>query len=287
VDSACRAHADLVAPGTTFADGTGDAPVGAWKDERGRHHVSKSYFTFDLSALSGARILQVTARGGETAATDCSKPRATELWSTDTNERPTWLRQPTERAKQAGPLNEGTCVSRVVEWDTTDAVRQAVTAGSSKTTFALRMPNHEQYDLASGRRYANDFTLEVVYNRPPNIPTDLAVDFQPCSDQVFSSNQYPQLRAHVSDPQQDAVAARFAVRDVADPAKRFELTTTRGASGSVLIAQLPGGFVVDGHTCEWTAQADDGDDLSPVSAARRFTADLTAPNAAPGVFSPQ
>jgi len=97
------AYTDQRAPRTPFAGGTGDAPVGSWRDADGASHVSKSYYTFDLGQFRGGQVFAAEVFVAETSAEDCSKPRSTELWRVDPTGKPTWFQAPAERAKQPGP----------------------------------------------------------------------------------------------------------------------------------------------------------------------------------------
>jgi hypothetical protein len=281
------AHTDSRAVKVSFVNSAGDAPVGAWWDDAGKHHMAESYFTFDLSALRGARIFSAQASTAERSANDCAKPRATELWLTDTAEQPTWADQPVERAILPGPTARSGCLSDWVGWDATESVRQAVAAGTSKITLALRISEDKQGDVGYGRTYANDLRISIVYNLPPNVPTQLAVDGQPCAQTpLYPRNLYPTLSALLTDPNPaDSLSAHFAVWPVDQPAQRTELTSAQGANGTVAKIGLPDALLVDGRTYEWAVRADDGDDLSGWSAPCQYTVDRTPPNVAPTVTS--
>jgi hypothetical protein len=184
----------------SVVNNSGNAPVGAWLDNAGKHHLAKSYFTFFLSALHGARIFSAEAVVAERSANDCGKPR-TKLWLTDTAEQPTWGDQPEERAMLTGPTAAGGCLSDQVRWDATESVRQEVAAGRSKITLALRISEDKQGDVRYGRTHANDLRINIMYNQPPSVPTQLAVDGQQCGQTaVFPGNQYPALRRDSPTP---------------------------------------------------------------------------------------
>ncbi|WP_370949312.1 hypothetical protein AB5J62_17690 [Amycolatopsis sp. cg5] len=101
--SAAAVYTDISAPAKSFpATGT-DVPVGAWTDADHRYHSSKAYFTFDLRPFRGAKVSYAEAFATETAANDCAKPRATELWVTDAAAHPTWRDQPKERTGSPAP----------------------------------------------------------------------------------------------------------------------------------------------------------------------------------------
>lgn len=278
------AHTDLRAPFSTFADGTGDAPVGAWVDDQGRYHSAKSYFTFDLTPLRGRRVLSAGAAITETWAADCTATRATELWRTDLAERPTWQRQPAERALQPGGAPTGPCVAPYREWDVQEAVTTALASGATKLTLALRMAGNKQYEPKYGRRFTNDLQLFVIANTPPDVPTRLSIDSIACGEPFFNRVQTPTLRARLSDRDENSLTGRFTIRDVADPTNPRVFEQTDVPSGATAMVTLPKGLLIDGHTYELTVQAVDAHDTSPPTPVCRFTNDFTHPNA-PGVAS--
>jgi hypothetical protein len=281
------AHTDSLAAGVRSVNGSGDAPVGAWRDDAGKHHMAKSYFTFDLSVLRGARIFSAEAAAAERSANDCAKPRAIQLWLTDTAEQPTWSDQPEERAMLPGPTAPTGCLSNQVGWDATESVRQAVAAGTSKITLALRVSEDEQGDVRYGRTYANDLRINIMYNQPPNLPAQLVVDGQPCARTAVSPrNLNPTLSAQLTDPNpSDSLSGHFAVWPVGQPDQRTEFTSPQGANGMVAMVGLTDAVLVDGRTYEWAVRADDGDDLSGWSAPCQYTVDHTPPNVEPTVMS--
>ncbi|MGW6443918.1 hypothetical protein [Lentzea sp. NPDC055074] len=269
-----QGHTDLRDPARTF---TGDdLPVGAWKDEQNRFHSSKSYFTVDLGQLRGTRIFTARAYSGETAVADCTKPRSVELWQTKVAEQPTWLKAPRELTRVEGTAT-GDCRA-AVSWEITDALTRAVAAGQEKATFALRMAGGRQYDTGYGRRYA-PVTVEVSYNTPPSAATDPLVNGTPCDVTGRSVSTPPTLAATVSDVDPiPGFQVRYVVTDVADAAKRHE-----GTVNHYMPFVVPGWFMENGHTYEWTAQGEDGYDRGPASTPCRFTADLRGPAVAPVV----
>ncbi|WP_186382521.1 hypothetical protein, partial [Amycolatopsis rhizosphaerae] len=286
--SSSWAYTDSRAVHTSTADGTGDAPVGAWRDDSGKLHLSKSYFTLDLSALVGARIFDATASVAEHRVNNCDQPRATQLWLTDTAEKPTWDDQPEERAMLPALTATPGCPSPYVTWDAAGTVRQALAAGRTKITLALLIPEDQQGDLSYGRAYANDLRIAVRYNNPPGIPTELTLDFQACDQPpVFARNTSPELRARLSDPNPtDRLRAHFAVWPDGQPEQRTTVDSGAVTDGTVAMVSLPNALSVENQVYDFAVQADDGDDVSAWSAPCQYTVDTHGPAAEPTVTSP-
>ena len=289
VAPATWAYTDSRTPNRSTVDPAGDVPVGAWRDDRDRKHRSKAYFTFDLTALRGARIIAAEAIAGETAATDCAKPRATELWITDTATRPTWRDQPTERTRLSGPGALPGCTQSYLDWNALPAVQQALASNSGTVTLALRMTAGRQDDVPYGRRYESDLSISVRYNFPPLTPTELAVDQLPCAEPVLYSGLRPELSARLTDFNGvggglDHVTGRFAIWPVDRPVERTEYTTAQQSSGSVARVSLPSGLLTDATEYAWVVRAADDLDVSPWSEPCRFVTDAVRPSA-PGVSS--
>lgn len=282
-DAVAWGYTDVRDPAGTF---TGeDAPVGAWRDEDGKHHLSKAYATFDLSRFRNATIFTAEAWSPETAVTDCAQPRATELWRTEVARRPTFDGQPAELAKQPGPYAPTGCTWSRVEWDVTETIKQAIAEGLTEVTFALRVSEDQQGDVAHGRRHGA-LRITFEYNNPPGTPTDLSVSGTPCgAEPIFLPDADTRMRADVPDADGGyGVEGRFTVWNTTTPDQRHE-TTGYSAGSGYASAYVPRGLLVDGQTLEWTAQAHDGEAVSPASAPCRITLDYTRPHSPPTVTS--
>ncbi len=265
------------------SDANEDFPVGAWRDDDGQHHLSKGYFTFDLSKFSGKRILRARVTARETAATDCDKPRSTELWTVDSGQTPTWADQPAEQQRFEGGFS-WSCEA-TIGWLTTDVVREAVRSGDDSVSFVLRIADEFQGDVAYGRRYASDVRLSVEYNEPPNVPTNLTFDRQPCGDTAqWNTNPNAALSAVVSDPEDDALRATFALWPVDDPADRTVYHSSWG-HGTKKAWQLPDGVLEHDREYAWQVRAEDNHDVSAWSKECLLRNDFAAPDSPPAVSS--
>ncbi|MET1071788.1 MAG: hypothetical protein ABWY11_03985, partial [Umezawaea sp.] len=248
------------------------APVGTWRDGNGPERTTKSYFSFLVQNYFDVEIVSATVSVTEISANDCAKPRATELWRTEVAFHPTWLHQPAELSPVEQTGAEPGCVSSRITWDVLDEVRDAANSAESWLTLALLMPEERMGDLAYGRKYANDLSMDLVYVDAPTAPADLAVDGQACRwGGNYTLNPRPVLGALRRNPWYGWSETVFTAWDVADPGAAFTTVVDYGENGPMEV-RLPEGFTVDGHTYEWTARArDNTGDLSKPEAPCRFT----------------
>lgn len=263
---------------------TGDARVGAWRDAR--HHIGKSYFTFDITRFKGTQVFTASLRTPEKAAADCMKPRETQLWVVKPQDKITWAHQPREITKVAPNPNEE-CVSPWVTWNVVEAVKKALEQGKTSITFALRIAEQFQGRVEYGRTYDPAAVLSTTYNTPPGVPTDLSVGNGRTCDAATNFQYDP--RAAVGAIVHDAddvygLEGRFAFWPVAAPEQRFESAPIWAGLGSIR-SYFPEGMVKDGGVYAFAARTEDGFVNSEWSAPCMFTADLTPPSTKPTVTS--
>ncbi|WP_447003517.1 hypothetical protein ACRAKI_28175 [Saccharothrix isguenensis] len=263
---------------------TGDARVGAWRDAEGKHHLGKSYFTFDLTRFTGTQLFTASIRTPELSANDCDKPRATELWVVEQADAITWANQPREVVRVEGPTAGDGCTTPWLNWNVLDVVKQAVAEGRTSLTVAVRVAEEFQGDAAYGRTHNAFAVLNTTFNTPPATPTDLHVEHLPCTaEPMFFYGDRPFVSARASDPDGTyGLDGRLAFWPVDAPDQRVEVqTSTRDR----VTGWFPAGMVEDGGTYAFAARAEDGFANSEWSAPCVFTADLTAPTNAPTVTS--
>jgi hypothetical protein len=274
------AYIDSAAPKASFVDPAGTAPVGAHTYAGGANHVSKSYVTFDLSALRGNRLQSAYVSTGETAVTDCANARSTELWLTAPAKKPTWNTQPAELLKVNGPYLDSSCPSDRLTWTATAAIQNALDAGRTTATFVLRLPENQLTDPKFGREYDPEAKLSFSYDRPPGKPTGLQVTYRPCTAKPLVVSRQVVLAATVSDPDDSYPAAEFALWPADHPDQR---TTVGNGGTSFEVSAL----VTEGVTYAWQVRGkDDSGVTGPWSSTCKFTTDFTAPAAAPVITSP-
>jgi hypothetical protein len=285
LDPQSAIYIDAKDPQAQVGSGSSDLPVGAWRDDAGRHHIARMLVTFDISSYQGTKIQSATVFTKETAANHCPD-RSLDLWSTDAVTPDTsWANPPTERQfiGNIGATPAG-CPAVYLGWDGTAAVTSAVTAGRSTLTLEFRVPDANEGDIAYGRRLVADVRIQIHSDAAPDTPTQLRNGGQSC----VTGAPYPylpglgefQLAAKVTDPDTnggDQVDAHFAIWPVAHPDQRTELVYTSALSGSTPAVRVPAGYLADGVSYGWTVRADDGIFSSDWAAPCYFTADLVAP----------
>ncbi|WP_189252817.1 hypothetical protein [Lentzea flava] len=272
---------DSKQPSTSIT--TGDARVGAWRDDK--HHLGKTYLTFDIARFQGTQLFTASLRTPEKAANDCTRPRSTQLWVVRPQGQITWDNQPQELADVAANPNQD-CVTPWLTWNVAEPIKQALEQGSTEITFALRIAEQFQGDTAYGRTYDPAAVLSTTFNTPPGTPTDLMLDIHNCgSTTPFVASPQPRVRAIVHDADGTyGLEGRFAFWPVDAPEQRVEPAPLWAGSGSI-DSYFPAGMVKDGGTYAFAARTEDGSANSEWSAPCRFTADLTAPKNAPKISS--
>lgn len=286
------AYTDSRTPSKSYVDTDVDAPAGAWLDDRGRRHKSRSYFTFDISSYRGTRLMSANFFVRETQVNDCSATRAMELWRTDSiKPKTSWLNPPRVREKVADIGGEE--CGGYVRADLAEAVRAALARNETTLTLELRVPARLEGNVRFGRRIEHDPAIYTEYNTPPGAPTDLKIDGQSCSDsgELFITNTTPYLNATLTDPDAgwgnaSLLYGKFAIWPVDRPAERVETTeSSAGYAPATAWGYTPAGLLANGVTYALAARSRDQDDVSPWSAECRFTVDTTGPSQPPTVTS--
>lgn len=288
------AFTDSRRPRTAFIDQDRDAPVGAWRDERGRVHTSRSYFTFDLSAFRGKRVTGATLVVSETKVNDCQAKRTVEVWRTNAITASTsWAKPPREIGKVA-TLGGTVCPAGYLEADVAAAVGDALAGGGTSLTLALRVPSQLERNVAYGRSVDHRLGISVRANTAPDTPGPISVNGRSCAapGQLFVGEDYRGVTVSVDIDDADAhtgggdwLTPSFALWPEAAPAERVQWQQSAVPPGR-MTGQVPDGVLREDVRYVLTAWATDPDgDSSPVSDECRFTFDRTRPDRAPGVVS--
>lgn len=282
VTAATLAYTDSRDPRGIELDSPGPAPVGAWRDEQRRRHVSRSYFTFDLSAWRGRQIRDAVVVADETAVDDCRKPRRVEVSRTRAvTARHSWQNPPDvlTRLGEFDAVSAG-CPAAGLTLDVTTAVRAVLAGGGSTLTLELRVPGEAEGDPHLGRAFARDLGILIESNTAPHTPVALMVGDTACGTPgaLLTNSHDPELSAELGDPDGDDLYATFAVWPIADPADRrlFRHVGPATPDDTRARLRLPWDLLADGRYA-FAVKARDEDSATPWSSPCRFTVDTTAP----------
>lgn len=280
------AYIDSAAPRASFVNPPGTAPVGAHPYANGVSHVSKSYVTFDITALRGTRFMSSFLSADETTVSDCTLPRGTEVWLTDPAKKPTWNTQPAELVKLGGPFINTDCPARNLTWTATPAIQSALDAGRGTVTFVLRLPEDQLADPRYARDYDPALRLHVTYDRPPIKPSGPTVNGNPCATKAIPvPHGSTRLEVAVSDPDDTFINGEFELWPVEHPEQLVTFANS-GLTFTGIWADAER-FLSDATTYAWRARGKDRfDNVGPWSQECRLRTDFVAPATIPAVTSP-
>jgi hypothetical protein len=183
------AYTDTRTPFDLHLEEPGDVPAGAWRDDDGKRHLSRAYFTFDLSSLlaeiNGRFVYEARLTLFETQATNC-EDRPLEVWSTDPlAPDSSWDNRPGRRAAlELAHTNEGVCPGFDLAWSADAAFDQLSTTGATTLTVEVSVPPRYMADLAQGRWFSTESArVSVEYEtlslpRPVVTSTDYPESFE-------------------------------------------------------------------------------------------------------------
>jgi len=272
-------YVDAATPKTAYYQPDGNLPMGTCCADGS--HLTRSYVTFDLTAIRDVPFTNVLMSAGEVHFNDCDG-RAIEVWRTSAyTRRSTWRNRPVERTRvaTAGPITS--CLDNDATFDVTAAVRDALRKHDRHLTLGFRVAEAHERDMAF-YRLVELAQLRVVNNAPPATPTELRTNDEPCAaagSGPYASSQLA-LSARISDPDGDQVYGEFAWWPLADPSQR----RTGFGWGDPYTAYPNTWDLADG-TYAWEVRAQDSWGATSATVGPcRFTVDRTDPNA-PAVVS--
>ncbi|WP_433345063.1 hypothetical protein [Micromonospora sp. CA-111912] len=277
-------YTDARQPTLAFPTTAADVPVGTWQAD-GVKHTSRAYFTFDLTPYRGKEVITAQVVTGESAVTDCDRPRKLELWRTDTPAAaPTWNTAPAVREKVGDVGPTAPCPASYLEMGATEVFRQAVADGRDSLTLMARIAGDHEENKHFGRRVKKP-GASLLANGAPDVPSKLIVAGRACTDGLLIGTTTPILTAEVTDPDKlepyagDQVRATFAWWPVDRPAERTEWTSSGWYAPALIQYTVPSGLLVDGGTYAFVVRAADEHAASGWSPECRFTVDTVRPPA--------
>lgn len=263
---------------TLGGDDDGMIPVGSWLDEAGVKHTAKGYVTFDLRNFAGRTVQDASVLVTGEQADDCTKARATELWTVDSAGGQTWRNQPAELTRLFTPDTADDCPAYNLRWAATEAVQAAIDNGEDSLRLALRISAEHQRDVAYGRRYDNNVSLGIESTGPLGVPKNLAAGGTACSDDVvWNSDRAPRLTAY-SRPADSGtrMVAEYELWKSSAPAEVTRHATTESINPSVGWS-LAGGVIEEGVEYTWRVRMKSGGTTTEWSPQCRFDNDFTRP----------
>lgn len=289
---------DSKTPDKNNLDRPGDLPVGTWTDAKGHPHTSRAYLTFDISRYRGADIERAVLDVKETAGSDCTKRPKIELWRTASyTSKSSWRKPPAD----LGLVDSRQLTDRVicpaprVEFDASEALRQALAEGRSTLTLSLRLPADVEQDPTLARKYAVKAGISIDHNFRPGVPTGLeTTNGTACTTaEPYQAVRYASLSGVVHDQDRndtggtDQLTVSFAAWPVDEPDARIE-RTDYARDGERAVGRFdqiyPQPFEHD-RTYAWRMRATDSRATGDWSPVCYFRADFRGPATAPTVAS--
>lgn len=176
-------------------------------------------------------------------------------------------------------------------FDAKAAANYAVSHGVTTSTFMLGSTadvDHGQQDAASWRRFALNPILQVSYDKPPNTPTNLAMEggVVPCvqgAGRPWIANPTPELQGVLTDPDGGNVQGFFGLDQgtAGNVVPNTHWTNFPNAavvgSGGTAQVTVPGGVLAKSGNYSWLMSASDGELPSGETTRCEFTEDAIAP----------
>jgi hypothetical protein len=290
---------DAAYPNQSYLNGqysTGTQSVGGASDSSHTYH-SDAFWQFSLTGVpSGAKVMTANLSTTQEYSATCS-PSAIEVRAYGPETAGfTWSQEQSYGSGKWGAVLATTnynygcsgVAAHSVGWTVTSAVASAVTSKASSIQLGISAvdPN----SLTSRRHYAFQASVTIDYDRPPTTPSKLTVVTPPrgCGtspSQVSFSTEVPTLTlsAYMTDPDGDAVNARFYIMNTNDLTKVVltkdsSATTTNTVSVSWTQSSTTTAILPEG-TYAWRAQGGDGTLTTAFTGYCYFTVDNTSPTA--------
>lgn len=196
--------------------------------EPGSTRRHRSFMRFNISTLAGKQILAAKISGKVDHTWKCGSNRPTYFYRTaaiSTTPRQAWPGPALQLllGNDSVHANEDSCNEANVTWEfststlisdlqksaNANAANYFVGISAGEDTSGLNETNTERWM----RYFLSNFTLSGSFNTKPNKPDSLTVDGKACvsgANRPFVKTTTPTLRAHVTDPDGDAMDVWFA-----------------------------------------------------------------------------
>lgn len=252
--------------------------------------VERAYYQIDTSDLDGATINDATLKTTVTySAQFCPATTVTvnAYYSygftsvTNWNTKPGAVTAPNDDTDSAPATHcQGQGGATNVNFDVTKSVRRAAANGYPSNTYRLSSDANEGNQNAF-KRFGDNPSLFVHYDRPPNVPTNLSTTPAPVNGWIGATNAATpvtlQARVTTGVPQQ-TVYGVFTLRDTTAGTTPLD-NATGGApgqpSGSYVSVDTP--TLTNGHDYTWYVYTSDGILHSAAANGGGFGVDTTPP----------
>ncbi|HEX6873861.1 MAG TPA: hypothetical protein VF163_22395, partial [Micromonosporaceae bacterium] len=284
------AYTDSKSPTESFINPSGDAPIGAWMGEDGKTHMSRSYFTFDVSRFRGTIIHKADLVIAERSAADCATAAPVELWRTDPITSTTsWSETPRRRELLGTVLagGEAACPGYLT-WDLKPTLQALASTGEDTLTVEIRVPWGKESDLSHGRKLRPYPALQTRSNHAPTV-VRRGLEFPAwlcgteAAPQPVRAVTQSLMIEYADDDRFDYVRGQFAAWPVGQEDQRAERSGSNYGGNLAKapwdMSQYPHGTVV-----AWIARAYDGYDYSAWTEPCYLKVDAQAP-VAPSITS--
>ncbi|GAA3806377.1 hypothetical protein GCM10022273_16370 [Cellulomonas soli] len=233
----------------------------------------------EIGALTSNQIVSATFAAVGTNAYDCT-PRPVTLYRVgDFNSSTPWPGGTLWEAMSTVTfVAKSSCAGQPVRWIEFDATAQARAIADANTAQGSLGLAVDESSMAYWKRFRNDATFSITYNRPPSTPTGLSLTVgaavKSCGSWINSRT--PTLSATVDDPDGGNLQAYFDVFSTSGAVYTPGLTTAK-AAGSVHTQAVPSGSLSDGDGYQFRVVALDSGGLLGGASFCQFGIDTVAP----------
>lgn len=244
-----------------------------------------------LKAAEGADVIDAQFRVRGMHSYSCTAQRANLHKTSAISSSSTWgsVSWGSQVSYRTDAHRESCDNVRYVEYDATSAAVDY--AEDDPSYLALGLKANNETTMAGWKRFQKNATLQVNYNRTPNVPTvvSLLTPAKSCATGTsapYISTLTPTIQAKGSDPDSsDKVAIEFVVVNVATNVWVYNPDVSgRVDQGTVIKRTVPSGLLEDNTRYRYRARAWDGTKLSGWSAVCEFVTAAAQP-AAPNIVA--
>lgn len=258
------------------------------------------------STLYGATINTATVNATDIYSASCSYTATVNLhWSKGMGSGTDWSNRPgydsySTSASYGPAANPSSCPSASAvpnSFNVQPVIQDLSNQHASAFTATLSEDSLESsYNDLGFKRFANNPTLQVFFNKPPNNPTAETMSAATGSDDAACATSAPGpyigksiastppvLRAKVSSPVGNELQATFQYWVNGSTTMNTVTSADNLASGTYATASMTSAFIsslTNGQTVDWDVKVTDGQATTAYSASPtcHFTAEPTAPD---------